>query len=135
MFNDKHRVIQFMRFSVVGLGNTVVDFTAFFLLTWGGVPYLIAQAISYSSGVFTSFYFNRKWTFKVKNRYNVLEAAKFIIVNGLSLLVASGLLFILQDVYHLELLFGKILATGGGAALNFTASRLWVFTKARSGIA
>ncbi len=129
MFNDKHSVIQFLRFSIVGLGNTAVDFAVFFLLTWGGVPYLIAQAISYSSGVFTSFYFNRKWTFKVTHKYNVLEIAKFIIVNGLSLLVASSLLFIVQDVYHLELWLGKILATGGSTVFNFTANRLWVFAK------
>jgi len=129
VFNNKHRAIQFLRFCTVGVGNTAVDFAAFFLLTLGGVPYLLAQALSYAAGVVNSFLLNRKWTFRVARKANVLEVARFIIVNGLSLLVLSGLLFILHDANHMALWISKLMATGAAIAVNYMGSRLWVFTE------
>jgi len=129
LFDNKPKGVQFLRFCTVGLGNTAVDFSAFYLLLQGGVPYLVAQVLSYSAGVANSFILNRKWTFRVRRKTNVLEIVKFVIVNGLSLLVASGLLFILRDTRHLDLWLSKLIATGGGLMVNFMGSRLWVFTE------
>lgn len=50
-------------------------------------------------------------------------------VNGLSLLVSSCLLFMLHDVARLNLWLGKLMATGGGIIVNFLGSRLWVFSE------
>ena len=121
--------MQFLRFCTVGLGNTAVDFNVFFLLNLGGVPYLLAQAISYSAGVINSFIFNRKWTFRVERKANLLEATSFFIVNGLSLLTSFGMLAVLHDVNHLNLWLGKCLATGAAIVVNYIGSRLWVFNQ------
>ena len=129
MFDHKHRAVQFLRFCTVGLGNTAVDFLAFFLLNLGGVPSLPAQALSYSAGVVNSFFLNRRWTFSVTRKANVPEMARFTMVNGLSLLVSAGLLFILNDVNHIGLWPSKLMATGGGIVVNFMGSRLWVFAE------
>jgi len=129
VFNNKQSVLQLLRFCAVGLGNTAVDFTVFFLLTLGGVPYLLAQVLAYAAGVVNSYFFNRMWTFQVERKINLPEVASFVTVNGLSLLVSSGLLFILHDVNHLSLWSGKLLATGVGIVVNFMGSRLWVFTE------
>lgn len=129
MFKNKPKIVQFLRFCAVGLGNTAVDFSAFYLLMLGGLPYLVAQVLSYSAGVANSFILNRKWTFRMRRKANVMEVVKFVIVNGLSLLVASGLLFILRDTHHLDLWLSKLIATGGGLIVNFMGSRLWVFTE------
>jgi putative flippase GtrA len=129
MFNNKHKAVQFQRFCAVGLGNTAVDFTAFFLLTLGGLPYLLAQALAYSAGVVNSYFLNRKWTFRVARKANALEAGSFIIVNGLSLLVSLGLLAILHDENQLNLWLSKLIATGVGMVVNYIGSRLWVFTE------
>lgn len=129
MFNKKRKSIQFLRFCTVGLGNTAVDFTAFYLLMQFGLPYLLAQVLSYSAGVVNSYFLNRKWTFRVARKANVLEAASFVIVNGLSLLVSTGLLSVLHDGYHLNLWLSKLTATGVGMIVNFMGSRLWVFAE------
>lgn len=131
MFSNKYRVIQFLRFCTVGLGNTAVDFTAFFLLTLGGVPYLLAQVLSYSAGVINSYILNRKWTFRVARKANIQEAASFIIVNGFSLLVSSSLFAVLHDVNHLNLWLCKLTVTAAGIIVNFMGSRLWVFAKSQ----
>lgn len=128
MFTHKEKWVQLLRFCAVGLGNTAVDFTTFFLLTRGGVTYLLAQVLSYTAGVINSFLFNRKWTFQMNGKVNVPEIMKFIMVNGLSLLVSSGFIFLLYDVCHQNLWVSKVLAGGGGFIVNFMGSRFWVFT-------
>jgi len=58
-------------------------------------------------------------------------------VNGISLLVSTGVISILHDVNHLNLWLSKVTATGVGVIVNFMGSRLWVFAesqKARSEI-
>lgn len=126
---DKGRMIQFLRFCTVGVGNTAVDFAVFFALTWGGMSYLPAQAVSYSAGVANSFFFNRRWTFRMAGKTRIVELARFIAVNGFSLLASAGLLYILHDANHLDLGISKIAATGVSVILNFIGSRLWVFTE------
>jgi putative flippase GtrA len=126
-FHNKAKKLQLLRFCIIGLGNTTVDFIAFFLLTWGGVPRLLAQVCSYSFGVVNSFLFNRKWTFQVTHKTNMMEVLKFSFINGIALLVSSSLLFLLPDFYHLNLWLSKIVATGFGIVVTFMGSRLWVF--------
>jgi putative flippase GtrA len=114
---------------MVGLGNTAVDFTVFFLLNLSGIYYLFAQVLSYLAGVINSFFFNRKWTFRMSHKTNLTEFAKFFSVNCLSLLVSSSLLYILYDKNHLDIWHAKITATGVGFAVNFIGSRIWVFAE------
>jgi len=131
VFANKHRAARFLRFCTVGLGNTAIDFTAFFLLTLGGIPYLLAQALAYVAGIVNSYFLNRRWTFRVVRKANALEAGSFIIVNGLSLLVSLGLLAVLHDENQLSLWLSKFIATGGGLVVNYIGNRLWVFSENR----
>ncbi len=131
MFANKPRAARFLRFCTVGVGNTAIDFTAFFLLTLGGIPYLLAQALAYAAGIVNSYFLNRRWTFRVVRKANALEAGRFIIVNGLSLLVSLGLLAVLHDENQLSLWLSKFIATGGGLVVNYIGSRLWVFSENR----
>lgn len=126
MFNDI-RTLKVVRFCTVGLGNMVVDVTSFFLLMFAGLPYLSAQVLSYSVGVVNSFYFNRKWTFGITDEIKLPEVMRFIMVNGVSLVVTFCLIFILHDFSYLNLCLCKLLATGGGIVINFMGSKLWVF--------
>jgi putative flippase GtrA len=131
MFANKPRAARFLRFCTVGVGNTAVDFTAFFLLALGGMSYLAAQALSYAAGIVNSYFLNRRWTFRVVRKANALEAGRFIIVNALSLLVSLGLLAVLHDENQLSLWLSKFIATGGGLVVNYIGSRLWVFSENR----
>lgn len=126
---NKYEVPQFMRFCAIGAANTAVDFITFFLLTAAGVPYMAGQIAAYSAGVINSFVLNRRWTFKVRGHINITEVQRFILVNLTSLLVSSGILFILHDTGRLDLWVSKIIATGAGLGINYLGSRFWVFVK------
>lgn len=64
----KKQTTTLIRFCTVGVGNTLIDFCVFFLLTAVYVPYLIAQVCSYTAGIANSYIWNRIWTFEVKKK-------------------------------------------------------------------
>ncbi|MFN2747169.1 MULTISPECIES: GtrA family protein [Bacillus] len=122
----KQKLVTLFRFGTVGVGNTLIDFGVFFLLTSLHVPYLIAQIFSYSAGVANSYIWNRTWTFQVKEKAHGKEVFRFIIIN----LAASAMTFLLLYALQqrgLSLVISKIAATVLGMAVNFAGNRLWVF--------
>lgn len=126
----RRQLTQLLRFCIVGFANMTVDFAVFFVLTYYGMRYLPAQVLSYSAGVVNSFILNRTWTFRLTSRPQMAEIVKFCCLNGASLGVSTGILFIAQDMFQLNLWLGKLAATAGGVAVNFIGSRCWVFRRA-----
>ncbi|KKB73308.1 MULTISPECIES: GtrA family protein [Bacillus] len=122
----KKKLITLLRFGTVGIGNTLIDFGVFFLLTALNVPYLIAQVCSYTAGILNSYIWNRTWTFRVKEKVRGQEIIRFLIIN----LAASGITFLLLyglQKAGLSLVSSKVTATVGGMVINFIGNRLWVF--------
>lgn len=81
----KESLGQFLKFALVGVLNTVVDFLVFQLLNLTlGWTYL-AQVIGYSAGVLNSYFWNSRWTFRKEHQRSAREAAAFVVVNLVSL--------------------------------------------------
>ena len=56
---------QFIKFNVVGIMNTAVDFGVFMILNhYLGLIYAVSQVISYSCGMVNSYFLNKFWTFQ-----------------------------------------------------------------------
>ncbi|ATH95104.1 membrane protein [Bacillus glycinifermentans] len=122
----KKKLVTLLRFGTVGVGNTLIDFGVFFLLTALNVPYLLAQVCSYTAGILNSYIWNRTWTFRVKEKVRGQEIIRFLIIN----LAASGITFLLLyglQKAGLSLVSSKVTATVGGMVINFIGNRLWVF--------
>lgn len=62
--NRKALIIQFIKFNMVGLLNTAIDFAVFFLLIWLSTHYAVAQAVAYLAGMVNSYIWNKAFTFK-----------------------------------------------------------------------
>jgi len=116
----------------VGLLNTAIDFFAFILLSRVlGVPYLLAQLLSYTTGAANSYALNRALTFRRRGPLPWREAGRFALANALSLVTASLLLVLLHQGFGLALLGAKALSLVVSAGLNYLVNRLWVFPPAR----
>ncbi|MCL5257496.1 MAG: GtrA family protein, partial [Chloroflexi bacterium] len=65
--STRHWLEQVFKFSTVGLFNTALDATLYFVLTswlgFGGLR-IPAKSLSYGAATVNSFYWNRSWTFK-----------------------------------------------------------------------
>jgi putative flippase GtrA len=118
---------QFVKFNLVGLLNTALDFAVFALLTWLGVYYIMAQCISYGVGMLNSYTLNKYWTFAQKGRLEPKQAIRFTVLNLGSLLLSLGLLALLKDHLEQKVLIAKLLTTLATTLVNFVGSKLWVF--------
>jgi len=118
---------QFMRFCLVGVVNTGVDFAVFTVLTNMGVLLLVAQCISYTCGVLNSFLLNRTWTFQRRGQSSG-QLIRFFALNLGTLAITYGLLVYFHNHLAWSLLVSKLVATGASLVINFGGSRLWVFS-------
>ena len=130
-----------IKFAIVGVLNTLVDFVVFNLLAGlFGFSVFGASVLAYSCGIATSYVFNRNWTFadRLTGSGRAL-IMRFIgtnllglSINTLIVTVAANLLTDLTDLSQGWLLaLSKILATAGTLAVNYTLMHRWVFVSGR----
>ncbi len=120
---------QAVRFSLVGVINTLLDFSIFSLLTLAplfAAHYVYAQAISYSLGVACSLVLNKLWTFQQKEPMKPRQIAFFLLVNLAALGVSSGALNLYQ-LWGLAPMLAKILSVPFSLGVNFIGNKLFVF--------
>jgi putative flippase GtrA len=118
---------QFIKFNLVGLLNTALDYAVFALLTWLGIFYILAQCISYGVGMLNSYTMNKYWTFAQKGRLEPKQAIRFTVLNLGSLLLSLLLLALLKEQWEMKLQLAKLLTTVATTLVNFVGSKLWVF--------
>ena len=95
---SKKNLIQFIKFALVGIMNTVIDFGVYtVLVSFTGVHYAIAQAISYTCGLLNSYLFNTLWTFREERQRTAREFLLFVAVNIATLLVSIGILYVFRN--------------------------------------
>ncbi|WP_342427776.1 GtrA family protein [Paenibacillus sp. FSL L8-0158] len=123
------QLLPMIRFGIVGLVNTGVDYIIFMLLAWAGIPVIVAQIISYSCGTANSYILNSKWTFnkQLSNNTNKGQLPKFIVINLIVLGITSLLLQVLHTGTELPLALSKLIATAVAMIINYIGSRYWVF--------
>ncbi|WP_052339474.1 GtrA family protein [Gorillibacterium massiliense] len=149
---------QFIRFNLVGLVNTAVDFAIFTLLISFHVPDKLAQTCSYAAGTLNSFLLNKYWTFRHKktgeqeipapisnyqtsaprsgfarpSRSSWLQALRFAILNAANLGLSVLLLGLFTSRMGLSSLAAKAVVTVFTMLVNFAGSKLWVFRQTKS---
>src|SRR5450432_2482615 len=80
-------VVQFVKFGLVGVSNTLLTFAIYtLLLKVFGVWYLAASAIGFAVGATNGFLLNRRWTFR-EHVGDSLTPVRWAVVQGLGLAV------------------------------------------------
>lgn len=126
---NKKTVIQAAKFLVVGGINTAIDFGVLFLLVYFGMPASNAKLISYPCGVINSYFMNRSWTFKQKQKKSVLEVTKFVIVNIVAYGVNAGIFNICISALSIDMFIANCIATLFSLVVNFLGNKIFVFNK------
>src|SRR5437870_1357317 len=105
-------LVQFAKFGIVGISNTLITFTLYtLLLKVFGVWYLAAAAIGFVAGAVNGFLLNRRWTFR-GHVGDSLTPVRWAIVQGCGLGINIGLLFLLVHEAGFDELVGQLLTIG-----------------------
>jgi putative flippase GtrA len=118
-----------IKFGLVGVVNTSIDFIIYALLTHINLNYIAAQCISYSAGVLNSYMMNRKWTFNQKGKGSKREFFTFFGVNLITLVMTTFLLTVFYKWLGMSLIISKLLVTVISVGINYIGTKTFVFTK------
>jgi putative flippase GtrA len=127
--------VQFVRFCMVGVLNTLTTFFTYIALTrtqeFFYVHYVGAEALAYFAGTIVSFTLNRRWTFRQDASVSVFEIVRFYsaLLSGLAVNVMIFYLLVeWGGLYDIVAVGVSLLFT---IAWNFLFMKFWVF-KAQS---
>ncbi len=120
--------IQFVKFSLVGILNTVIHYAVFLLFyKLLCVHYLLSSIIGYAAGLLNSFALNKQWTFKTKGKAVGWEFTKFLLVNAAAFGVNIVSLNIFVEIVNIRPEISQIFALGFLVTVNFLGNKLWTF--------
>ncbi len=89
--------MKLIKFGIVGVLNTAIDFLIFNLCLYLNCPPVAAKALSYSAGTVNSYFLNKKWTFQSQGKFTT-----FLLLNLttmlLSMLLLNGLIPLMQQL-------------------------------------
>lgn len=124
-------VKQAIKFGLVGVVITIVDFAFYLALTrsfsFWATHYLWANFIAFSVAATGSYALNRIWTFRNNHHRITVQYTKFFFVACIGLLINEIVLFVSVHQFHLFDLAGKGLAVGFTMFWNFGMNKFWTF--------
>ena len=134
-------IIQILKFGIVGMSNTIVDFAILNLLIWtfkiySGSWIILFNIISFTLAVINSYVWNKYWTFKAKEKKDAAqEFSKFLFVSVIGAVINSGIVYgvstFIDPLFDLSsglwANIAKILATGFALVWNFVGYKFWAF--------
>jgi len=145
ILTNKKEQTRFLRFMAVGIFGAIIDFGIFNLLhDLISIPFLIAQAISFTLAVISNFIWNRYWTYPDSRSKPISrQLVQFFVVNIIGLLIRTELINGLHNVFiqaATTIVHGGFLSPdiiGNNAALataiivvmlwNFIVNRYWTY--------
>lgn len=120
-------VMQFVKFGVVGVSNTLIFFAVYtLLLKVFGVWYVAASGIGFAVGAVNGFLWNRAWTFR-GHVGDALTPVRWFVVQSSGLLINLGLVYLFVDGVGLGELLGQAVTIAIVTVVTFLANRAWTF--------
>ncbi len=120
---------SFLKYNLVALIATSVDFTIFVFLTKViGVWYVLAASISAVSGGMVAFWFNRSWVFHSQDPEIKKQAIRYIIVwLGSIALNTLGIYLVVENTALSEIQSKILVSVIVGVFFNFLMNKYYVF--------
>ena len=126
-FIKNNDLIKLIRFSIVGVGNTLINWSIFLILNAFGVYYIISNIIAYIIATINSYIWNSLWVFKYGQGLNINTSVRFFILNLVGLTVNTTIMYILVDILNFNKFIALVIASVLVVMMNYTINKLWVF--------
>ena len=136
---------RFLKFAIVGISGTIVDFGIFNFLLHMQFNSIVASTISFIVAVFNNFYWNRNWTYPESKILPIApQLINFSLVSIAGLLIRTILYKLLEqpsinfaegmlseDIYFSAEVIGKNISLAFVIIIvlfwNYLANRFWTY--------
>lgn len=123
--------LQFIKFGIVGVSNTLIHYFTYLICIFVGCHYLIASVIGFMVSVINAFYWNNKYVFVQKeNTTRSLWQAflkTFLSYAGTGLVLENVLLVIWVSFLHVPEAIAPLVTLLITIPINFILNKFWAF--------
>jgi putative flippase GtrA len=120
---------QPIKFLIVGALNTLVGFIVYFICIKSyNIHYVTSLIISHIIGVIHSYFWNSRWTFRVKV-VSISKISKFILVYSITFIINLLSLSIFVDFLQIDKITSQLFALTITTILSFLGHKYWSFRK------
>ncbi len=124
-------MLQFIKFGIVGFSNTIISYLVYTVLTYFGIPYVVANIIGFIVSVLNSFFWNNKFVFKKnegedRNVWWTL-CKTFISYAGTGLILSNILLVFFIEKIEISKFIAPIFGLIITIPINFLVNKFWSF--------
>ncbi len=126
------KFMQFVKFAVVGLSNSLISYAVYMLCIKLGLHYQLANFLGFSISVVNAFYWSNKYVFTEGREERSLIKTfikTYISYAGTGLVLAALLLILWVDILKLPEFVGPILNLCITVPLNFFINKFWAYRK------
>jgi putative flippase GtrA len=130
-FKEKKSLIQFIKFGIVGISNTILGLSIYYIFVWINKDlYQVGNVVGWLISVAWSCYWNNKFVFtQEKNGWKLLlkRLWKSYISYGVSLLLSIILLYIQIETLKWSERIAPLVNLLITIPLNFIMNKFWTF--------
>lgn len=117
-------IIQFIKFSCVGVLNTIVSLVVYYLFLFIGFHYLISNAFGFIASVLNAYVCNKKFVFKSKAKTSS-SLIKTFCVYLLTFITGSIIMFLLVDKLMISEFIVPFIVIAINVPINFLLIKCW----------
>lgn len=128
--SDWNKIMQFIKFGVVGIVNNIISYGVYVLLVSINVHYVLANIVGFSASVFNAYYWNNKYVFKDTSGYRVWWKTfikTYISYAGTGIVLSNILLFIWIELFHIPQVVAPAINVVIMVPINFFINKYWAY--------
>lgn len=119
--------IQIIKFSIVGVIATIIDYILLYLLTeFLDINYLISSTISFSVSLIVNYLLSIKWVFNVRIKQTFKEVFTFVFLSIIGLIINEVILYLGVHLLNIYYMVCKIGATIVVMIYNFISRKIFI---------
>lgn len=123
----KKLINQILKFGIVGVIATIIDFIVLYLLTeFLHVHYLISSIISFTVSVIFNYILSIKWVFEANHKQTKKDFIIFVVLSIIGLGINSLIMYLMVDKFNIHYMFTKVFATGVVMVYNFITRKIFI---------
>jgi gtrA family integral membrane protein len=118
-------VLQFLKFLVVGVLNTIIFLVVYYSLLNLGVNYIVSNISGFLVSILNAYLLNSKYVFLKNN--NAKNFLKVFMVYGTTTILSTFLLYLMVDIIKISDKIAPLINLCITTPTNFYLNKFWAF--------
>jgi len=119
-------ISQFIKFGIVGVSNTAISLTIYYLFIWMNKElYITGNSVGFLISILNAYYWNNKYVFHKKVKGHLKPILRTFAVYGSTLLLSTGLLYCWVDLIGITEIIAPLMNLLITIPLNFLLIKHW----------